>query len=610
MDTHNNSAPSARPNATRPIASRPSVRVNAGSANTNASGTKQSANTNAANANTPHTAWPSTKAKPSVRVNAGGTRPSVRNARSTRTAQARGTAAGTTAGVDRREAYSGHAKTSPGPETTTTPTNPTTRKSANKRNGAGVASNGLSVKFRLAACALCAVLMLGGCLVGAAAFARPTTSDVEKRELTQFPTLTWDDFWDGTFFSNVALWYSDTFPNRDSLIAMSNSMKNSYGIQTGEKMVGGATVADDIPSETAASSSEEAQSKVVEVPENYSFDADMQNQIMSGLYVKDGAAYSIYYFVQDAADVYIQALNKAAADLEGTTNVYSVLVPNSSSVLSDEEYQKLGGSDQRQAIDYYYNSYQGVTGIDVLSGIQENRDDYLYFRTDHHWTALGAYQAYKAFCEEKGWEAASLDSFETKRFEPFLGTLYNELNLTEMAENPDYVDAYIPNATNDMTYWDDDGSEIQWNIVYDVSDWSEGSGYYCFIGGDKPLSIINNPTKEEGDSVLVIKESFGNCFVPYLVDHYKTVYIADFRYTDINIVDFCKENNITDVIFENNVSIIGSESVASKIYSLIDTGGSEASASGEAAAPEVATNEETTSSEEATTSDEAAAGAA
>lgn len=428
----------------------------------------------------------------------------------------------------------------------------------------------VSVKFRLVACTLCALLMLAGFLSGVAWFARPATSDVEKRELTQFPVLTWDDFWDGTFFSNVSLWYSDTFPNRDSLISLSNNMKNSYGINTGTKMVGGAQKADEIPTETSTEESTQ-ENKVVEVPDNYSFDADMQNQIMGGLYVKDGAAYSIYYFVQDAVDVYIQAMNKCAESLEGITNVYSVLVPNSSSVLSDEEYKKLGGSNQRQAIDYYYNSYKNVTGIDVLSGIEANKDQYLYFRTDHHWTALGAYQAYKAFCDAKGWEPESLDSYQKMRFEPFLGTLYNELNLPEMAANPDYVDAYIPNATNDMTYWDTDGSEIQWNVIYDVSEWNQGAGYYCFIGGDKPMSEIHNPTKEEGDSVLVIKESFGNCFVPYLVDHYKTVYIADFRYTGINVVDFCKENNITDVIFENNISIIGSQEVASKIYNLVDT---------------------------------------
>lgn len=420
--------------------------------------------------------------------------------------------------------------------------------------------------FHLISFALCICLMITGCFTGALWFLRPSTSDVEKRELTAFPSLSWTDFWNGTYFSNLSLWYADTYPSRDSLIAMANSMKTKYGIDTGTKMVGGSTKADDVPTKKKT---KKKKAKVIEVPENYSFDEDMQNQIMSGLYVKDGAAYSVYYFTQSAADIYIEAMNTAAKRLKGTTNVYSLLVPNSSIMLSDEEYEKLGGSDQKQTIDYYYDSYKNVTGIDVLSNIEKNKDQYLYFRTDHHWTALGAYQAYKAFCKEKDWKAKSLDSYETRRFEPFLGTLYNELNLPEMAANPDYVDAYIPNSTNDMVYWDEYGNEVQWNVIYDVSEWNQGSGYYCFIGGDNPLAKIDNPTKEKGKSVLVVKESYGNSFVPFLVDHYKTVYVADFRYTNINVVDFCKENNIDDVIFENNISIIGSEEVASKVYNLV-----------------------------------------
>ena len=86
------------------------------------------------------------------------------------------------------------------------------------------------------------------------------------------------------------------------------------------------------------------------------------------------------------------------------------------------------------------------------------------------------------------------------------------------------------------------------------------------------MSIIQNPKKKKGKSVLLVKESYGNSFAPFLVDHYKTVYIADFRYTNINIVDYCKENKIDDVIFENNMSIIGSTEVASKFDQLARAG--------------------------------------
>ena len=72
-------------------------------------------------------------------------------------------------------------------------------------------------------------------------------------------------------------------------------------------------------------------------------------------------------------------------------------------------------------------------------------------------------------------------------FGPFLGTAYDQLRLPEMEANSDYVDAYIPHATMYMVYWDENGNETNYNVIAYVSDWSEGSSYYCFIGGDNPL---------------------------------------------------------------------------------------------------------------------------
>ena len=154
-------------------------------------------------------------------------------------------------------------------------------------------------------------------------------------------------------------------------------------------------------------------------------------------------------------------------------------------------------------------------------------------------------------------------------FEPFLGTFYTELQNQDMAKNPDRVDAYVPMGTNDMTYWNTDGSKQEWHVIEDVSTWDQSSGYYCYIGGDKPMSMIENPEIQDGSSCIVLKESYGNCFVPFLVDHYQTVYVVDFRYADVNLVDYVKEKKIQDVLIMNNITIIGSDTVANKIAGLL-----------------------------------------
>jgi len=84
--------------------------------------------------------------------------------------------------------------------------------------------------------------------------------------------------------------------------------------------------------------------------------------------------------------------------------------------------------------------------------------------------------------------------------------------------------------------------EKKWNIINDVSDYAPGVKYSCFIGGDNPFSWINNPDITDGSSCVVIKESYGNAFVPFLVDHYQMVYVVDYRYYEDNLIDFVKEN--------------------------------------------------------------------
>ena len=446
------------------------------------------------------------------------------------------------------------------------------------------------VKFRNLSVRIFAGLMLLGGIVGLLFFFRPGTSTVEKRELTKFPKLTLSSLWDGSFFTEVSLWYSDTYPMRDRLIAADQTLKSAYGVTTSTMMVGGHQQGDEIPTETAKADTAdetereeilreentgkdtdaEEEKEPVSAPDSKEMEAEIQNQIQQGLYVKNGAAYSVYYYSQSAAETYAQALNQAARELEGQADVYSILVPNNSgAMLSEEELESLGGSDQTQAISYYHSLYEGVKPVKTIETLREHNDEYLYFRTDHHWTQLGAYYVYQNFCEEKGIQPHELSDFDTMTFSPFLGTFYTELKNQDMAENPDTVEAYVPMGTNDMTYWDTDGTEYQWNIIEDVSAWDQSSGYYCYIGGDKPLSIIENPEIRDGSSCLVLKESYGNCFVPFLVDHYETVYVVDFRYANVNVVDYVKEKNIQDLIIMNNITIIGSDKVASTIAGLL-----------------------------------------
>lgn len=282
---------------------------------------------------------------------------------------------------------------------------------------------------------LFAGVMLLGAFLGLLFFARPKTSEKEKRSLAKYPSFTMKTFLNGEYFSDVSTWYSDTYPFRDALVSADQKLKGLYGIESKTMMVGEEKKADEIPdindnteavTETTTAATTEAATenteagatteatteKVREVdpPDSKGMDEEIQNQIQQNLYVKGDAAYSVYYFGKENCTNYVAALNNVAAELKGQTTVYNILVPNNSGVmLSEDELSKLAGSDQEQAIDYYYSiESDDVKTVDTIKTLREHNDEYLYFRTDHHWTQLAAYYVYQNFCKVKGIEAHDL----------------------------------------------------------------------------------------------------------------------------------------------------------------------------------------------------------
>lgn len=412
-----------------------------------------------------------------------------------------------------------------------------------------------------------------GLILGLAAFLRPATSEVENRTLTPFPEFTWDTFMNGEFFSNLSLWYADTFPFRDQLVSLDLALESTYGISTDVQMIGGSSTAEEIPDADRTNAGELTNThEKVEAPNERVMAQDIQDNIMKGLYVKNGAAYSIYYFSKKSVQKYTKALNTCAEALDGKATVYSMLVPNNSgAMLSEQELKDLGGSDQAQAIKYFNSLYNpDVLEVNVLDELRSHNDEYIYFKTDHHWTQLGAYYAYLCYCKVANLTPVDIDSLETQTFKPFLGAFYQQLKNDAMKNNPDYVQAYVPSSTNNLQYQKKGSTKwIKSHVIQDVTGWNENSLYSTFIAGDEPLVKIKNPKLKDGSSVLVVKDSFGNALVPWLVDNYQYVYVIDFRYYDGKIPQFVEENNVRNVLFLNNISMAGTTTVADKLLSMM-----------------------------------------
>ena len=133
-------------------------------------------------------------------------------------------------------------------------------------------------------------IMALGCVIGLAFFIRPTTSDFEKRELTAFPTPSVASFLDGTFFSDLSLWYADTYPLREPLVKADHALENLYGIQPETQFVGGNVQADELPVEGGTVTPATVEREEVAPPEAQAVQEDVQANIMNGLYVEGGTA--------------------------------------------------------------------------------------------------------------------------------------------------------------------------------------------------------------------------------------------------------------------------------------------------------------------------------
>ena len=114
-----------------------------------------------------------------------------------------------------------------------------------------------------------------------------------------------------------------------------------------------------------------------------------------------------------------------------------------------------------------------VKNVDVYDVLMQHRTEYEYFRTDHHWTTLGAYYAYTEFCKAKGITPESLDAYSKKQdFDGFLGSFYNDTSDAKLKANPDTVTAYYPNAESICHVTASDGKKYDWPVIYDVSNYN------------------------------------------------------------------------------------------------------------------------------------------
>lgn len=404
---------------------------------------------------------------------------------------------------------------------------------------------------------------------------RPETSASEKRELTKFPTLTWNSLYTGTFFDGINRWFADTFPFRESMVTFNGKIKSMYGF--GNRLYGLTDQKADVIPDTsqAASLDPIADLDIEQINENLGEEIEALNasmQTLGTIVVVDDAAYDLYNFKNTVADTYAGIINHAARELDGVSDVYDMIVPTSIDItMPDKERAKVNSSSQADAIRYMYGRMSPqVKTVNAYNSLRKHRTEYIYFRTDHHWTARGAYYAYTEFCRMRNSPVKPLSDFKESVFEGFYGSFIAESHKNvNLVNHPDTIYAYEPKANTSLVYTQKNGTTMNWSVISDVNGWAKEQLYSTFIGGDHSYTIINNADVKNGKKCLVIKESYGNAFCPFLAADFSEVHVIDYRSWHGNIMDFAKKNQIDCVLFINNISATRDASRMKELSSIV-----------------------------------------
>lgn len=289
---------------------------------------------------------------------------------------------------------------------------------------------------------------------------------------------------------------------------------------------------------------------------------------IGSLYLNGDSAYELYYFSEKAVRAHASLLNTVQA-MFPKVKLSAMIVPNSFGMILDPKVQeKLASSGMDQAIAYSYSLMdKRVNTVNVFDALSAHKKEYIYFRTDHHWTQLGAYYGYQEYCKSMGYSTKPLSNYQKMDFPEFYGTFYFFMNRPESLKgHPDQVTAY-QGSMNTMKYTDSKGNLQEGKLINDASQMLPGNKYNCFMLGDHGYVEIHNEGAPRKKSILVLKDSYGNAFVPLLAQDYRDVYVVDYRHYQGNASSLIREKGIEEILFLNNIMGIG-ESLSQKMLAV------------------------------------------
>ncbi len=332
-------------------------------------------------------------------------------------------------------------------------------------------------------------------------------SENENRVLAGRPELRLDRVLDGTFAKEYEAYITDQFVNRDGFIGMKVN-------------------AERVLARTAPNG-------VYFAPDHYLIEEHKKSDIDETLV--DTNIQRVKDFVEENAD---------------KMNIRFLLVPTASNVYPEWLPSNNVEFDQAAVIEKAINQIGASLCIDATVALKEHKEDYIFYRTDHHWTSLGAFYGYEAWAKSMGLTPYPLEQYDRQVVaKDFWGTTFSKVNIKQEA---DEIETFTLKNGPELTLSvKEDGSELT-DSLYSMERLQKKDKYTVFLGGNNPYVEINTSVKN-GKTLLVLQDSYAHCVAPFLVNHYEKIILLDYRYYNNSTKKLMDKKQVNDVLILYNV---------------------------------------------------------
>ena len=361
---------------------------------------------------------------------------------------------------------------------------------------------------------------------GFALLPKKTFSENENRYLAKSPALSRERLFSGQLMEDIGTYLSDHFPCRDFFMGL----KTQAELLSGRCEIGGVYIAGDGYLIERYEKPENTE-KIGEILHTFA-------EKIGEMETADGRAF----------------------------NLHLMLVPTASCILADKLPNHLPAADWSQTDTM--ERLAGLSGIPVIdcSGrLQEAaKSGQVYYRLDHHWTTYGAYAGYLAFCGDMGLEPVPLDELEAQVVSTdFKGTVYSKVN--DYTVPGDVITIYTNPADRLTVAYTDTGETA--DSLYNLDYVNQKDQYSLFLDNLHSLIEITNETAETDRELVLIKDSYANCLVPFLVRHFRKIYVLDTRSYRLGPSQFIGEHpGVTDILILYNMNTLDSDLGIRAIY--------------------------------------------